>query len=1108
MRHYKTKILLISFLISLFLLLIPQISFAADYSNNRIAGPGRYDTAVEISKKGWPNGAETIVLARGDMFPDALAGSPLAYKLNAPILLTTSNQLPTATKQEITRLKPKKVIILGGSKAILDAVKTEISNMGITVERISGSDRYQTSLEIAKRLGTTKDKAIVATGRDFPDALAIAPYAAKNSYPIILTAPDKMTANVSTYVKDFKSTLIVGGSKAISPEVENALPEPERISGKNRYETASKIIKENFETNNTIYISTGENFADALTGSVLAAKNNTAVMLVGKSSLPTDSDLLIAEKQVKNLFAFGGKAAVPDSIIQSLLDLVAKFKESVGTVSVEETVKLLDNASIQRLETAEDTMTALEDGTVTIKLAPDQAAAYKKTDILFIPPSDAYPTGYFGQVKNVATDGSIVIAQPAIDEVFKEFNIQADKVLTPDNLVDVNLEDGVALSADGEQLYSLLEWKKAMISQPSFQAGGKPVTVSIDKTLFNDDTSSLKVVGDIKLTSAEADMDLEKNWLGLIEGFDYHFESTQDSSIKFLMEVQGKIATKDQSKNVEFGDWVKIEGVDREGRVALASLTYQIGTAPVFGPGNRGYIQIPIGVTVFLTVNAKGEAKVEMEFGIVEKSRTNVDVEWIDDYFDADFDLETERYLLNFEGKGELTASVGVGFEPAINIGGLLPAVVQNDLSAGYEFKGNIKAEYDLKDNDSLVTGCYANGFKAGFESIFKARLKASSEKWDIEEKVEYEKTLWDHEFFNTGMEEVCMNSGKITGTVKDAISQDPLSNVSIKVYQDGDFFRTATTDANGNYEIQLSDGNYKFVYSKLLYADAVYNDVEIRENEVQYSPELRLIGTSFLGDGIVKGEISNSLNGAPVEGATLKVRSGVNSSQGDVVATAVTDGNGHYEITELPAGLYTAQISKDGFISTTIGIISIGGRTLQNQNGSITPVLDESETRIVLKWGELPYDLDSHLTGPYTDEERFHIFFGWKNHYENDILMAGLDVDDVTSYGPETTTIYQQKDGVYRFSVHDFSNSGSMVSNALSNSQAVVEVYRGSYLVRTFHVPTNKIGTVWTVFELRDNEIIPINTIANEGDNVFFSGQSQTAIDPDIIHSFKEKKN
>jgi putative cell wall-binding protein len=232
----------------------------------------------------------------------------------------------------------------------LDSAKKEIIDMNIKVERIAGSDRYGTSVEIAKRLGTAKEKAIIATGKDFPDTLAIAPYAAEKQYPILLTETDKLPPNVKSFLNGYKSTIVIGGKKAIDPKVGKILPNPEQIARNSRYQTVIQIIKNHYDTNEQLYISTGENFADALTGSVLAAKNHTSVLLVNKLDLPTDSDLIVADKQVKKLQVFGGKAAIPDHIVKELLALLDKFQQSVGTFTVSENLKVLDSKQAEAIK--------------------------------------------------------------------------------------------------------------------------------------------------------------------------------------------------------------------------------------------------------------------------------------------------------------------------------------------------------------------------------------------------------------------------------------------------------------------------------------------------------------------------------------------------------------------------------------------------------------------------------------------------------------------------------------------------------------------------------------------------------------------------------------
>jgi hypothetical protein len=167
--------------------------------------------------------------------------------------------------------------------------------------------------------------------------------------------------------------------------------------------------------------------------------------------------------------------------------------------------------------------------------------------------------------------------------------------------------------------------------------------------------------------------------------------------------------------------------------------------------------------------------------------------------------------------------------------------------------------------------------------------------------------------------------------------------------------------------------------------------------------------------------------------------------------------------------------VTGEGFNAGYFTIVSVGTLATNNQNHALTPILGEGKLRVVLTWGEKPSDLDSHLTGPDA-VSRFHIYYSKKGS-ENAAPFSFLDHDDVTSYGPETVTIIEQKEGVYRYSVHDFTNRGSNSSQKMANSSAKVEVYQGANLIRTFHVP-QKDGTLWTVFELDGRNIKAINTV------------------------------
>ncbi|MBT2692558.1 cell wall-binding repeat-containing protein [Bacillus sp. ISL-55] len=165
------------------------------------------------------------------------------------------------------------------------------------------------------------DTAIITYGYNFPDALAIAPYAAKNGYPILLVQKDSIPAATKEYLKNIKKTIVIGGTGIISADVESQLPDPTRISGKDRFQTNAKIIQNLQMDAFNAYVSTGYNFADALTGSILAAKENAALLLVNPTALPQPIHYVLNEKKFSETIPLGGKAVVSDQVIQQMTDL-------------------------------------------------------------------------------------------------------------------------------------------------------------------------------------------------------------------------------------------------------------------------------------------------------------------------------------------------------------------------------------------------------------------------------------------------------------------------------------------------------------------------------------------------------------------------------------------------------------------------------------------------------------------------------------------------------------------------------------------------------------------------------------------------------------------
>ncbi|WP_019412507.1 cell wall-binding repeat-containing protein [Paenisporosarcina sp. TG20] len=295
--------------------LLIQVDLKPGKAVGRISGSDRGKTAIAISQSGWET-AKTVILARSSMFPDSLAAAPLAYKLDAPILLTKENGLASETIVELKRLKTEKVIIVGGEGAVSQDIVRSLYAQGIFVERIAGADRFETAAKVAMKLGGTPEKAIVTDGYNFPDALTISSYAAQNGYPILLTKTDTLPEATLNVLQAIPDTIVMGGEKAVSAAVAGQLNNPVRIFGDDRFATGAAVIESLGLPTDEVFVATGLSFADAMTGSVLAAKNGAHIILVRPSSIPTPTADLITKYDIRNFTLLGGEMAINGALFE------------------------------------------------------------------------------------------------------------------------------------------------------------------------------------------------------------------------------------------------------------------------------------------------------------------------------------------------------------------------------------------------------------------------------------------------------------------------------------------------------------------------------------------------------------------------------------------------------------------------------------------------------------------------------------------------------------------------------------------------------------------------------------------------------------------------
>ena len=201
---------------------------AAGVTPERIAGPDRYATSIALVQDAFPAGpVDTLFLAAGTAFPDALSSAPAASVAGDPLLLTRPDGVADVEAAEITSLAPAHVVIVGGTAAVSAAVASAVAKLGPTVERVAGLDRYGTAAAVAARFMPTATTAVLASGLDFPDALSAGPLAASLDAPMLLVQPDVTPVAVSTrnaVIAARPSTLVaIGGQASVRDAVVNEL---------------------------------------------------------------------------------------------------------------------------------------------------------------------------------------------------------------------------------------------------------------------------------------------------------------------------------------------------------------------------------------------------------------------------------------------------------------------------------------------------------------------------------------------------------------------------------------------------------------------------------------------------------------------------------------------------------------------------------------------------------------------------------------------------------------------------------------------------------------------------------------------------------------------
>ncbi|MDY5963447.1 MAG: cell wall-binding repeat-containing protein [Peptostreptococcus porci] len=306
------------------------VSYADGDNISRVTGSDRYETCVEICRKSFDK-SNLAIITSGENYPDALSSGSLAAKYNAPLLLVKRDEIPKKVYDELKRLGVKDIKIVGGKNTISDSLLDELKK-DYKVDRVSGLDRFETSIEVAKiseSVGKSKGNIFV-NGNNFSDALVSTAIASKKNMNVILTDGKSLPNSYKSVLGniDKSNSLAIGGKRSIDISGVDI----ERIGGVDRYDTSKKVAEKFFGEEKKAIVASGEEYVDSLSSVNLAKKEGIPVLLSEKGRLNSSLESVVRNNKISSIYVIGGDNTLQNTVFNKLKELLVENRKSTTKI--------------------------------------------------------------------------------------------------------------------------------------------------------------------------------------------------------------------------------------------------------------------------------------------------------------------------------------------------------------------------------------------------------------------------------------------------------------------------------------------------------------------------------------------------------------------------------------------------------------------------------------------------------------------------------------------------------------------------------------------------------------------------------------------------------